>query len=405
MKSERRLRNFVILVFILLIVLSMMPASYALGIVPASKELLLDNLEHSYSIRLVNDDFSEKNYELGVVGDLADYISLSVDKISFSSNEKYKEFVVNVDIPENLKIPGGEYLNRIIVKDSSANAGNVAAKVGVVSKLTLVVPYDDAALKTKIFAPNFIKGQQNAFSLEVTNEGIKDAENCRGLLSIQSNTNTELDLLIHEPVDISPGYTQRFLFPWKANLNNGNYFANAKVVCDSVESVKDVSFNIGSANIKVVKMMTDNFRLGQINKFDLLLESEWNDEMKGVYADVSLLKDKDILQTVKTQTSDFEKLGTQNFPLFIDTSDVEPGEYEFIITLHFMGKETIELFNVLFTSDNAMIRSTTGHVVGNTATGNVGNEESDQVSLLMILIVVVILANGALFYLVLRKKK
>lgn len=393
------------IIFILMIFLFTTQSVFAIGVVPASKEYLLDNNKITYSIRLVNDEFSDKTYELEVAGDLAQYITLNTEKISFNKNEKYKEFIVNVDIPESLDVLGGEYVNRITIKESATQATNIAAKVGVVSKLTLVSPYKDASLKSNFITPNFIKDQQNSFSLEVKNEGIKDAKNCRGLLSIQSNTNTELDLLIHEPVDIKPGYTQRYLFPWKATLNNGDYYAKATVICDGLESIEENKFNIGSPSIKVLKLVSDNFKLGQINKFDLILESEWNSAINNVYADISLTKDKSILQNAKTPTSNFEKLDTQTFPLFIDTTKVEPGTYEFMITIHYLEKETIELFNLLMTTEGVKISSITGNVIGNSIPQKTELKESGEVNLLTLLIIVVVLVNGFLFYMLIKKKK
>lgn len=389
------------LVFLFLLV---MPLSAAIGLAPASKQSLLDNADIVYELRIMNEQQDEGEFEIQVTGDLQEHIRLSKNKIVFDKEKKFENIQVILTKPSQ-KLEGGEYITRIIVQKNNVEQNQMIAQIGVASKLIITVPYEGVALDAELFVPNFIKNTENQFSVNVLNNGIKDATNCKAIVEVFTPLNAKIYSKTTESMSIVKKTKERITIPWTPNVENGNYLAKATVICDEMQVSKETPFSVGSPEILIDDVIADKFKLGQISKLDLVLSNAWGEVIKDVFAEVELMKDDKVLAQSKTESKNIQGLGKEILPAYLDMTSIEPGKYMLVITVKYLGKELSEVYEAMITQDKMTLSSLTGKVSGGSQ-GDISAEGTGGInSLLIIILVFVVGINGFLAYRLIKKKK
>ncbi|MGV8168982.1 MAG: CARDB domain-containing protein [Candidatus Nanoarchaeia archaeon] len=395
------------LLIIVLLMILLVKGVFAAGVAPSTKEIILSKDPFSYSVRIFNEGGQQGTVDLEITGELSQYISLDRESISFKSGQESQDVLVTITPPKDSELIPGEYVARLVVKERSDSGGEIVALVGVSSRIVMTVPGEAANLQAVIFTPNFVKGKQNTFSVEVTNKGNKNAEECRTVVGIYSALNAEIDTLLSEPITIKAGTLERIPISWTPNVLSGNYIAKAKIVCRNAESSAEHTFSVGSPEINVVSFTATDFTLQGISQFTLVAKSEWGETIPGVYANIELFKDNTLLKSSKTESKDVKAQDTVIYDVFLNTKDVAPGNYKIFVKMNYLGKETESVYSALFSADKAIITSLSGKVTGTeSSAGAPADEKSSSMSLLIMAIIVVVILNVVLVvYIIKRKKK
>jgi hypothetical protein len=402
-------RNRLIFVTSLLIVLLAgmifsSSSAYALGITPGERAFVYDGQTIEYNIKIINDEAKSVTYGVEVNGELAKYVSLRKSSIDFSPQKTDELISVKLSIPASEKIAPGEYTIRLIVKGEESGASGVVAFVGVISKLTISIPGNDAYVKANLMIPNFVKGQDNSFSVEIINKGVKPAENCFAVVDVTTSLNSKIVSLISNKVTVQGTRSEKMYMSWTPNVNNGNYLAKASVICDGTASDDQKTFTIGSPEINVVGFNSDSFTLGSINKFDMILGSEWGEQIENVYADVDLAKDGTSLVRTKTELTDLPALGKSSLPVYLDTKGMAPGKYSLYIMLHYLDKDVGEVYNMQMSADKVSVDKLSGMVSGGDASKNDNSGSGGTNSLLIIVIIIIVILNVVLVLKLIKNK-
>jgi hypothetical protein len=375
----------------------------ALGIVPGERAFVYDGKDIEYNIRVLNDELKSATYNLEINGELAKYVTLSKNKLYFTSQKADEVISAKLSIPETDEIPPGEYTIRISVKSDESTSSGVTAYVGVISKLIITIPGNDAYVKIQTFVPNFIKGEQNSFSVDIINKGIKPANNCFAVIDILSSTNSKVISLVSNRINVQGTRIEKFLLPWTPTVNNGLYTAKTSVICDETSAEDQKSFSIGSPHIKVVNFVSTEFVLGQINRFDLIIESEWGENIDTVYADIELAKEGVPLTRAKTESTGIRALEKMSLPVYLDTKNMVPGKYSLYVMLHYLDKDVGEIYDVEMSENKFVIDKLSGMVVG----GNAPDDDSSggTNALLVLAIIVIVVVNVVLVLKLVKRKK
>lgn len=128
------------------------------------------------------------------------------------------------------------------------------------------------------------------------------------------------------------------------DLDSGVYTAVA-VVDYGKEIKQEKEFKIGTLEIKIISY-TKNFQQGKINKFDIGIESFWNEEIKDVYASVSVTNEGIILDQLKTPEIDLKPWASENLTGFVDFQETPTGKYKAGIYVHYSNKSEYKLVYV-----------------------------------------------------------
>jgi hypothetical protein len=183
-------------------------------------------------------------------------------------------------------------------------------------------------------------------------------------------------------------------------LNEGKYYAKAVVEYDGREIVLEQAFELGNMLIDLKSIYVKDFRLGEIARFDLMIESKWNEQIPDVYADMQV---KDAygrqLTKFKTRETDLDPYTVEVLDAYWDTGEAVVGTYTAKVTLHFLGNNLEKTITLNVREDSIDIDfMPTAQVIGEEAPGT-------QTSFIIILIVVSMVINIALVLWLARRRK
>ena len=97
-------------------------------------------------------------------------------------------------------------------------------------------------------------------------------------------------------------------------------------------------FEVGSFLIEIKNIYVEQFRLGDIAKFDIVIQNRWNELIPDIYADMDIQDTTGRSMTkFKTASTDLSKDSTDILQAYWDTRDIDEGIYKAKLTLHFLG--------------------------------------------------------------------
>lgn len=363
-----------------------------IGVVPSSKDILLDTNQKEFPIKILNSESEEYTVVLYVEGDLEEYISLSKELIEFTEDKEEELIQVNLNIPEGIE--EGEHLNKIIVRKINTETSQITASINLGIKLRITVPYTEAFLTSKLLTPNFEQNKENNFVLEIENKGVKNAVGVSSLIEIYSPTNEKLQTLTVEKKTIESKKKKQLLIPWTPELPNGKYFAKSSVIYNGKTIVSEKVFTIGTPELNIEEISTGSFKLGGIASFDLIINNNWAETITNAYADVEISQEGNLLAKTETPTKNIPPLGKEVFTAYWDTQGLAPGGYQMLVNLNYLGMSKSEEFNIILESNDVIIGSPSGRFVSEGEGGNI--------KILAGLVIILIILN---IYLIIKKKK
>jgi hypothetical protein len=359
-----------------------------LGVMPASNTIIVDGSEKEFVLRVVNSEKKDFSVGLSVEGELSSLVSLSKERIVFLSDTPHDDIRVRVSPPP----PGlseGVHTIRVRLTSIESRGGDVSARLGVSFRLDLVVPYSDAFIDVNLFAPNFDVNKHGNFVLQAENRGIRNAVNVVPVIDIYS-ANEKLLTITGEAMRVDSGSSVNFVLPLREDLPSGRYSARASVVYPGGSNEDEKSFSVGTPRIAIDSISSSDFRLGGVAGFDMLLRSEWAQEIRGVYADVEFKRAGALLHEARSASVNMPGFGRSIVPVYWDTSGLGPGRYDMRVSLHYLDKVDSEDFDVVLETDRARVVGV-GQVVA-------GTKEDDGIGVLVIIILLLVLVNGFLVY-------
>jgi hypothetical protein len=275
--------------------------------------------------------------EIYLEGDLAEY--MSVDKSEISGKESV---VASLNFPEVVDSPGVNKVRvgaRQIVSD--ANGVGVAANVRGVIKIN--IPYPGRWIDLELVAPNVNVGEAVNMKLKIFNRGSDDV-----LVSpmIQIFKDEEfLDNFDLKRVRVAASESVDVEFDLNSSVYSvGDYMATALADYGEERLARDDNpFKIGELRVEILNY-TRNFEEGGIRKFEIEVESFWNNKIDDLYAEVIVDGDDDI--GFVTPITELKAWGTKTLEGFLDVSDVGTKTLDASIVLYYNNRtssESVEL--------------------------------------------------------------
>jgi len=185
------------------------------------------------------------------------------------------------------------------------------------------------------------------------------------------------------------------------DVNAGVYHASVKIDYDGKRINLEKNFNVGNLFIEISKVEVNDFVLGGVARFDIYVESKWNEMIEGVYGEM-IVKDKKgtIYIQSKTPAVDIPAYEKSKLQAYWDTKDVQIGLYDVLLRLNYAGKTTEKLIETQVNIDS--IRTTLG------PTAQVVAERSKILSrdnILVLLLVVLVIVNISWFFYFKKRKR
>ena len=242
------------------------------GVSPGSYSVDFElGLEREFIFDFVLDD----KQDLVIEGDLRDYVQLSRDYV-WGENR----VVVRLKLPQNFS-----ELSEANLYPGVNNIWIVAGNARGVIKI--LVPYPDKYVDAKLAAPNVNVGKDVNINLKVSNFGRVDAV-------VDARVEVVFDGEVAQEFEgeeiflgVSEIYDYDFVFN-SFNYSAGDYSVRAFVDSGGEEKIVEDGFRLGKKAV-LISNYTREIKSGGLGKFEIEVESLWDEDMKEVYAEVRVI--------------------------------------------------------------------------------------------------------------------
>tara|TARA_B100000315_G_C14250960_1_gene439732 strand:- start:99 stop:623 length:525 start_codon:yes stop_codon:yes gene_type:complete len=173
----------------------------------------------------------------------------------------------------------------------------------------------------------------------------------------------------------------------------GSYYVIANIDYDGKGLELKDSFDIGVPFINTTKIIVDNFKLGDIAKFDIYLKSGWNDKLN-VYAGAIIFREDKVYLSSKTEPIDLFVGKEDIVNLFWETEDIEEGGYDLNLTIKYDLGESNHIVKLMVNENSIITSLTPERIIAG----------KDIIKYLIIAIVVLIITSWLIYFRKFRKR-
>lgn len=305
------------------------------GVSPAYYELdFQPNLKQVFTFSFIGDEGNE--YEIYLDGDLIDYAKLSRDRLYGSG-----QVSVLLELPDDVEKPG---IHRLLVGAKQLpNSENGIAIVGNVRAVIKVrVPYPGEYAELDFSTSNANAGENVDFDLKIYSRGKNQIHTVSRIEIYDFNNNLVKTLPLGSKI-IGPSKMAEY----RKSLDTsgylpGRYNAVAIVEYDGKEAVLDREFRLGELFVEVVNYTTE-FEKKSINRFDIIVESHWNDPIDNLFANVSVVNYNISFITPSISLNGFE---ISSLTGYLDTNGIEEENFQAKVILHYEGEISEKLVDL-----------------------------------------------------------
>jgi len=359
-----------------------------LGIAPAQIDVNHPGSEQMFIINNEHKDMSVLLYAQG-----GDFVELP-QILHLKSTDETKQFSVEILKPDT-DVPGRHDVQVIAIEVPEDQSETIVARQAVVGIVSYLIPYSGKFAEAELVTPT---NEPLDFVIKIRNRGTEDIQKASALIEIFSPTNELIASLHSDTKSVEPDTLRELVARYNTPLNPGKYYAKATVNYDGQEIIIEQPFEIGSMLVEIKSIYVKEFKLGGIAKFDILIESKWNDIIPDLFADF-VIKDKYGKQLTKFKTRDIDLAPgeLQVLDAYWDTDEVLEGQYNAKITLHFLGNNLEKSITLSVREDAIDIDlMPTGQAIT--------EAPGTEVSFVIILIIISIIVNIALIIWFARRK-
>jgi hypothetical protein len=306
-----------------------------IGVSPPHVEVnFKPNLKQTINFRFLGDIGTE--YEIYVEGDLQQYIALSKEKIYGPDSVD-----VFLELPEKIDIPGRYKMKIGIKRVVPENFAGIMIIGDVKANLIVHVPYPGKYLEAEFSADDTRYGEFVDLRLKVMSKGEEDLTMSSKIIIYDSKDNIIEEINLGEHF-IKSQETKEFNEKFDSiGHRAGQYKAVAIIDYDNKKLEKEDLFKIGELVVNILGH-SDGFVRGIINRFDIDIESQWNDPIENVYGEI-LIPNYNI--RFKTPSETLPGFGRMNLTGYFDPTPIDKDVFFGSITVYYRDKQIRKLVN------------------------------------------------------------
>ena len=388
----------------MVLVLFSMSSVFALGVTPGRTTINFEpGLDRTYTFKIVNSEGKDVNLGLYIKGDdeIINYIKLKDSFVRLSSNDLQAEASFTVNFPKTLT-PGHHNLEIVIGEVFNDDIGSSRASVGAVAavstQIRVFVPYPGKYIEAAL---NVLGNgsEEILFTVPVINRGQNDISRIGVQVDIYSDLNKKIDTVDAEEVSLSAGTRDEFKIKWDdRDVLPGKYKAVATIIYDEETIRIESNFDLGEKLLEIQGLEVNDFELGEISKFELLVENKWSEPIYNAYSEIMIYDNGgDIMTKFKSADYNVDSFGKKIMVSFWDTEGVAQGRYLSTLVLNYANEITTKEFEVEIGVDSIRIIGI-GHVIA-----GANKEEPVSVVFWLVLVIVLLLAINILWFLFFRR--
>lgn len=331
--------NQKIIIWIIILFLTVNLVS-ALGIRPAKTIINSDETkDFSGNFWVVNGEEREFTTDIYLEGEMAEYVTLKTNTLTFRSDDEAKAVEFEVHLPE--QVPPGESTAVIVVEEKLR--GNdpkvISSKVVLKHKIRISGPYPDKFIEAKL---NFHESDEEIeFVSEVTNLGKEDIDKIQTIFYVNDKQQEEHSL---ETVEESLDRQENKLLKAKIDkdvFERGEFEVSAVTKYDDQQIEVLKMLMVGKPDIDVT-YFDKYFIAHKVNEYTMELLNNWNKKMENVFVDVLVMKDNQQIDEFRTKSLDIEGLLREKIKDYYDARERGEGSYRFDLEVNFWNSIKME---------------------------------------------------------------
>ncbi|MBU2562334.1 MAG: hypothetical protein KKF68_01610 [Nanoarchaeota archaeon] len=374
----------------------------AIGITPGRTTIdFSPNLQENVPFSVINSEHKNMSALLYVKGELQKYVTLNQELVSLSQIEESKNLSYKIDMPKILE-PGlhiAEIVALEIPEGAESEGSIIGATVAVATQLYVYVPYPGKYLEADVNLIESNPGEPTTFIMPLINRGKQDIKQVKAVIEIYYK-NELVEKIELEEFSMLAGERKELVEKWGVNADSGKYQAKIILDYDGEEKIIQKEFNLGEVKVQIELITVNDFTLGEIAKFNILVNNKWGEEIDNVYVTMIVYGlERDILAEIKSQSYVIPSLTRTEMISYWDTDGIKKGIYEGKLILNYGEEKSERNVNVKVSNNNIEVTGITGHVI----TKQQGR--FNLTNLLIILVVVLIMGNIIWFFVVKRLLK
>jgi len=395
-------KKFLLTVLIILLFVISISLVSAIGITPGRTTVNFEpSLSREVSFSVINSENQEMSIVFAVQGELADYITLGQTYADFSSDEESKSFTYTINLPQKFEKPG-KYEAEIMalqmpkgIKDQGATVG---ATVAVVTQLYVYVPYPNKYAEAEV---NVVEsGDNTIFLIPVINRGKLDIVEAKVTIDIYSGREEKVATIESNSDSLLSLERKELVAEWERDVNPGRYKAVVTLRYDNEIATILKEFNVGEMFLEVLEVNVKDFELGEIAKFNALVENKWSSDLTEVYLNILVYNDEgEVMADFKSPTYDIPGLTKSEMVAYWDTGGVHKGTYDGKLILKYGEKSTDRNIQMKISDTSIEVVGLTGHVIVR------GGGTFNLQNILIIVVIFLVIANIIWFVLIKRIMK
>ncbi len=328
-------------VFFFFVLLFVMPSVFGLGLTPARTTINFEpGLQKQVTFSVVNSELKEMNLLVSVQGELAEYVTLGESNIKLLASQDTKEISYSVALPEDLS-PGIHTADIMVLQVPNSPESDdtyIEATLAVVTQLYVNVPYPGKYAEADLSVFSLDNGNVQ-FVIPVISRGEFDLTSVKASVDIYTPLNEKVATLNTNEVEILSGKRKEVFAIWDtSNVQPGPYRAVANLIYDEDTMTLEKGFNVGNKKLVIESIEVNDFSLGEIAKFEVLVRNDWSEVVNGVYVQMLIKNSKgELMENLKSPTYDTPPLEKTLMTAFWDTKGVRVGTYDASLLLNYGG--------------------------------------------------------------------
>lgn len=398
---NKRNFNFVLAGLILIVLFSSVSA---LGITPGRTTIdYSSGLEKIVDFSVINSDAKDINLVVLIQGELNQSVSVSEVAFKISASETEKKLSYKIRMPQNLE-PGLHTAEVVVIQlpeKSETSDAFMGAAMGVSTQIHVNVPYPGKYAEAAL---NIIGPDQDGiihFAIPVISRGNLDLVKVKAVIDIYSALNEKVETLATSEVGILSGERKELAVKWNPTVLPGKYRAVATLIYDEQTKTLEKEFNVGQRTLSIESIEVNDFRLGEIAKFEILVENKWGEPIRNAFAEMFVYDNTGkVMAEIKSPNYDVNPLEKALMIAFWDTGGVRVGTYNSELFLRF-GQESAQHELKLEVSERNINVVGVGYVISDSEEGG-GNMEN--IVVILITVVVILILLNVIWFVALRKK-
>ncbi|PXY71584.1 hypothetical protein CXX78_00250 [Candidatus Parvarchaeota archaeon] len=392
-------------IFFFLISIILISNVSALGITPGRTTFEFEpGKQETVHFNVINSEHKDINLVVLIQGELNQSIAVSEVSFEMSASEEQKELSYTFTMPSDLS--PGTHSSEIVVMQlpgkSSTSEAFIGAALGVATQIIVLVPFPGKYAESSLNVIGPEADGKITFVMPILNRGKLDLVRVKGTIDIYGALNEKVTNLNTNEISVASRERGEIVSVWDTTeILPGTYRAVATIIYDEDVLTLEKQFNVGERLLDLQNIEVNEFSLGEIAKFEILVENKWGEAIVGAYAQMLVYnQENEVMADFKSATYDFPPLEKALMVAFWDTAGVKKGTYDSSIFLKY-GQQSQQQELKLEVKNTEINVIGIGYVISNKSGGGTNN----LTVILITAIVLLVLINLAWFFFLRKKVK